>query len=111
MAQGLDYKQSLLGHLDRVRELVEKVDQEAAVSQQYRIQDLERLCERSFQDITAQLNGVKEQQKSKTFRMDAGTRQSIQKDIRDALNEHLINSLYSQLSSNPIVDSRLRGNG
>ena len=73
MAQGQAYKQTLLSQIDRVRDLIAKVDQEAAVSSQYRMRDLEKLCQESFPALTRRLNEMKEQQKTPNFFLDEAT--------------------------------------
>lgn len=105
MAQGRAYKQNLVSQLDRVQKLVGRVDQEAAVSSQYRMRDLEKLC----QNIMTQLNNLKEQQNTKEFRIDEATKQDLSTRIGEAMAGHVVNNFYSQLSSNRSIDARIRG--
>ena len=110
MAQGQAYKQTLLCQIDRVRELIANVDQEAAVSLQYRLRDLEKLNREYFPAITRQLLELREQQqKSQSFHLDEATREDLSTRIGEAAAGYAINSFYSHLSSNPGIDGRLRG--
>ena len=110
MAQGQAYKQTLLSQIDRVRDLISNVDQEAAVSLQYRMRDLEKLSQTSFTAITKQMDELKEQQKkNKNFQIDEATRKDFSNLIGQAAAEYAINSLYSHLSSNPGLQGRIRG--
>ena len=109
MAQGQAYKQTLLSQIDRVRDLISNVDQEAAVSLQYRMRDLEKLSQTSFTAITKQMDELKEQQKNKNFQIDEATRKDFSNLIGQAAAEYAINSFYSHLSSNPGLEGRIRG--
>ena len=110
MAQGQAYKQTLLCQIDRVRELIANVDQEAAVSLQYRLRDLEKLSREYFPTITRQLLELREeQQKSQNFYLDEATRNDLSTRIGEAAAGYAINSFYSHLSSNPSIDGRPRG--
>lgn len=109
MAQGEAYKQTVLSQIDRVRDLITKVDQEAAVSLQYRMRDLEKLSQEYFPAITRQLNELKEQQNTQNFRLDEATRKDLSTRIGEAAAGYAINSFYSHLSSNPGIDTRIRG--
>lgn len=109
MAQGQAYKQTLLSQIDRVRDLIKNVDQEAAVSSQYRLRDLEKLSREYFPTITRQLLELKEQQNSKTFSLDEATKKDLSTRIGEAAAGYAINSFYSHLSSNPGIDGRMRG--
>lgn len=109
MAQGQAYKQTLLSQIDRVRDLIAKVDQEAAVSSQYRMRDLEKLCKESFSALTRQLNEVKEQQKTPNFLLNEAMKKDLTARIGDTVAGNLVNSFYSQLSSNPGLDANIRG--
>lgn len=108
MAQGQAYRQTLLSQIDRVRDLIKNVDQEAAVSSQYRLRDLERLSREYFPTITRQLLELKEQQNSKTFSLDEATKKDLSTRIGEAAAGYAINSFYSHLSSNPGIDGRIR---
>lgn len=105
MAQGEAYKQTLLSQLGRVRDLIDNVDKEAAVSSQYRLRDLEKLC----LNITRQLNELKVQQNTQNFRLDEATKKDLSARIGQSAAEFVINSLYSHLSSSPGSDGRARG--
>ena len=110
MAQGQAYKQTLLCQIDRVRELIANVDQEAAVSLQYRLRDLEKLSREYFPTITRQLLELREeQQQSQNFYLDEATKKDLSTRIGEAAAGYAINSFYSHLSSNPGIDGRLRG--
>ena len=110
MAQGQAYKQTLLCQIGRVRELITNVDQEAAVSLQYRLRDLEKLSREYFPTITRQLLELREQQqKSQSFHFDEATKKDLSTRIGEAAAGYAINSFYSHLSSNPGIDGRLRG--
>lgn len=109
MAQGQAYKQTLSNQIDRVRDLIKNVDQEAAVSSQYRLRDLEKLSREYFPTITRQLLELKEQQNSKTFSLDEATKKDLSTRIGEAAAGYAINSFYSHLSSNPGIDGRIRG--
>ena len=109
MAQGQAYRQTLLSQMDRVRELIANVDQEAAVSLQYRMRDLEKLSREYFPAITRQLNELKEQQNTKSFCIDEATKRDLSTRIGEAAAGYAINSFYSHLSSNPGLDGRIRG--
>ena len=110
MAQGQAYKQTLLCQIDRVRELIANVDQEAAVSLQYRLRDLEKLSREYFPTITRQLLELREQQqKAQSFHLDEATKKDLSTRIGEAAAGYAINSFYSHLSSNPGIDGRLRG--
>ena len=109
MAQGQAYKQTLLSQKDRVRELIANVDQEAAVSSQYRLRDLEKLIREYFPTITRQLHELKEQQSSKNFTLDEAAKKDLSTRIGEAAAGYAINSFYSHLSSNPGIDGRVRG--
>lgn len=109
MAQGQAYKQTLLSQIDRVRDLIGKVDQEAAISSQYRMRDLEKLCEEYFPAINMQLKELKEQQNTKNFRLDEAMKKDLSTRIGEAAAGYCINSFYSHLSSNPGIDARIRG--
>lgn len=109
MAQGQAYKQTLLSQIDRVRDLIGKVDQEAAISSQYRMRDLEKLCQEYFPAINMQLKELKEQQNTENFRLDEATKKDLSTRIGEAAAGYCINSFYSHLSSNPGIDARIRG--
>lgn len=109
MAQGEVYKQELLDQINRVRDLIAKVDHEAAVSLQYRMRDLEKLSQESFSVITRQLNELKEQQSTKNFCIDEAMKKDLSTRIGEAAAGYAINSFYSHLSSNPGIDARIRG--
>ena len=110
MAQGQAYKQTLLCQIDRVRELIANVDQEAAVSLQYRLRDLEKLSREYFPRISRQLLELREQQQeSQNFHLDEATKKYLSKRIGEAAAGYAINSFYSHLSSNPSIDGRLQG--
>lgn len=105
VAQGQDYKQNLLDHLDRVRELSERIDQEAAISQQYRMRDLEKLCQNESAQINIKLDEIKELRRDQHFRLSEADKQ----DLTTRLGGFLINTLFSQLSSNTTVNTPLSG--
>ena len=110
MAQGQAYKQTLLNQIDRVRELIANVDQEAAVSLQYRMRDLEKLSREYFPTITRQLLELREeQQRSQNFCLDEATKKDLSTRIGEAAAGYAINSFYSHLSSNPGIDGRIPG--
>ena len=110
MTQGQAYKQTLLLQIERVRDLIANVDQEAAVSLQYRLRDLEKLSREYFPTITRQLLELREQQqKSQSFHLDEATKKDLSTRIGEAAAGYAINSFYSHLSSNPGIDGRLRG--
>ncbi|KAL9134028.1 MAG: hypothetical protein Q9175_004793 [Cornicularia normoerica] len=104
MAQGQAYKQTLLSQIGRVQDLITKVDQEAAVSLQYRMRDLEKLSQEYFPAITRQLNELKEQQNSKKFCLDEATKKDLTTRIGEATAGYFVNSFYSHLSSNPGIN-------
>ena len=108
MAQGQAYKQTLLTQIDRVKDLVAKTDQEAAISLQYRMRDLEKLSQEYFPAITRQLNELKEQQTSRKLRLDEAATKDLTARIGEATAGYFINSFYSHLSSNPGID-KIRG--
>lgn len=110
MAQGQAYKQTLLSQIGRVQDLITKVDQEAAVSLQYRMRDLEKLSQEYFPAITRQLNELKEQQNSKKFCLDEATKKDLTTRIGEATAGYFVNSFYSHLSSNPGINVRIQGN-
>ena len=109
MAQGQAYKQTLLSQIERVRDLIAKVDQEAAVSLQYRMRDLEKLSQEYFPAITKQLKELKEQHNSKNFCLDEATKEDLSTRIGEAAAGYVVNSFYSHFSSNPGIDSKTRG--
>ncbi len=109
MAQGQAYKQTLLSQIARVRDLIDSVDQEAAVSLQYRMRDLEKLSRQYFASITRSLDELKEQQNTKDFRVDEAMKKDLSTRIGQAAAEYAINSFYSHLSSNPGIDGRIQG--
>lgn len=109
MAQGEAYKQTLLSQIGRVRDLIESVDKEAAISSQYRLKDLEKLCGEYFPTITRQLNDLTVQQNAKRFQVDQATMKDLSLRIGQSVAEYTINSFYSHLSSNPGIDGRTRG--
>lgn len=109
MAQGQAYKQTLLSQIGRVRDLIAKVDQEAAVSLQYRMRDLEKLSREGFAAITRELNELKEQQNTRDFRLDEATKKDLSTRIGEATAGYFVNSFYSHLSSNPGIDARSQG--
>lgn len=108
MAQGQAYKQTLLSQIDRVRDLIAKVDQEAAVSLQYRMRDLEKLSQEYFPAITRQLKELKEQQNMKNLCLDEATRKDLTTRIGEATAGYFVNSFYTHLSSNPGIDARIQ---
>lgn len=108
MAQGQAYKQTLLNQIGRVRDLIANVDQEAAVSLQYRMRDLEKLSREYFPAITRELKELKEQQSTRNVYIDEATRKDLSTRIGEAAAGYAINSFYSHLSSNPGIDGRLR---
>lgn len=108
MAQGQAYKQKLLSQIDRVRDLIAKVDQEAAVSLQYRMRDLEKLSQEYFPAITRQLQELKEQQNAKNYCLDEATKTDLTTRIGEATAGYFINSFYTHLSSNPGIDARIQ---
>ncbi|CAD6587129.1 MAG: hypothetical protein ASARMPREDX12_002758 [Alectoria sarmentosa] len=108
MAQGQAYKQTLLSQIERVRDLIAKVDQEAAVSLQYRMRDLEKLSQEYFPAITKQLKELKEQHNSKNFCLDEATKEDLSTRIGEAAAGYVVNSFYSHFSSNPGIDSKTR---
>ena len=109
MAQGQAYKQTLLSQIGRVRDLIAKVDQEAAVSLQYRMRDLEKLSREGFAAITRELNELKEQQSTRNFRLDEATKKDLSTRIGEVTAGYFVNSFYSHLSSNPAIDARSQG--
>ena len=110
MAQGQAYKQTLLSQIDRVRDLIANVDQEAAVSLQYRLRDLEKLSREYFPAISRQLLELKEEQRnSQNFCLDEATKKDLSTRIGEAAAGYAINSFYSHLSSNPGINGRLQG--
>ena len=104
MAQGQAYKQTLLTQIDQVKDLVAKIDQEAAISLQYRMRDLEKLSQEYFPAITRQLKDLKEQQISRRLRLDEATKVDLTARIGEAAAGYFINSFYSHLSSNPGIE-------
>lgn len=104
MAQGQAYKQTLLTQIDRVKNLVARTDQEAAISLQYRMRDLQK-ANQEQQALTRQLKELMEQHSSKKFLLDEATIKDLTARIGEATAGHLINSLYSHLSSNPGIDT------
>ena len=104
MAQGQAYRQTLVGHLDRVKDLIEKVDQEAAVSSQYRLKDLEKRC----QNLSMELKDVKDQI-TEGVPIDEATKVDLSARIGAVAAENVLNTLYSHFSSNPSIDGRIRG--
>ena len=109
MAQGQAYRKTLPGQIDRVRDLIANVDQEAAVSLQYHLRDLEKLRREYFPNITRQLLELKEQQSSKNFTLDEATKKGLPTRIGEAAAGYDINSFYSHFFSNPGIDGRVRG--
>ena len=109
MAQGQAYKQTLLNNLGRVRDLIDNVDQEAAVSLQYRVRDLEKLSQEYFPTITRLLLELKEQQNNQNFGLDEAITRDLSTRIGEAAAGYAINSFYSHLSSNPGIDGRIQG--
>lgn len=59
-----------------------------------------------YHDATGNL---KEQQNTKEFRIDEATKQDLSTRIGEAMAGHVVNNFYSQLSSNPSIDARIRG--
>ena len=108
MAQGQAYKQALLGHIDRVEELIGKLDQEAAISSQYRLRDLEKLCQ-SLESKLTMLTEHQQQQNNGGFRIDDVTKRELASQIGEVMAGNLVNSFYSHLSSNPSMDGRIQG--
>ena len=108
MAQGQAYKQALLGHIDRVEELIGKLDQEAAISSQYRLRDLEKLCQ-SLESKLTMLTEHQQQQKDSGFRINDATKRELASQIGEVMAGNLVNSFYSHLSSNPSMDGRMQG--
>ena len=109
MAQGQAYKQTLLSQIGRVRDLIAKVDQEAAVSLQYRMRDLKELSREGFAAITRELNELKEQQDTRSFRLDEATKKELSTRIGEVTARYFVSSFYSHLSSNPGIDTRSQG--
>ena len=109
MAQGQAYKQTLLSQIDRVRDLIKNVDQEATVSSQYRLRDLEKLCREYLPAISKQLLELNQQQHTKNICLDEATKEKLSAGIGEAVAGYAINSFYSHLSSNPSIDGRTRG--
>lgn len=105
MAQGQAYKQTLMDQLDQVRDLIDRVDQEAAVSSQYRIKDLQT----AVTTLTRQMNELKEQQHTSKFSLDETTKTELSTLIGEVTAGYLIKSFYSHLSSNPGIDAGIGG--
>ena len=103
VAQGQAYKQTLLTQIDRVKNLVVRIDQEAVISLQYRMRDLQK-DNQNQQAITRQLKEVLEQHTSKKLLLDEATKKDLTVRIGDAVAGRFINTFYSHLSSNPGVD-------
>lgn len=108
MAQGQAYKVTLLSQIDRVRDLIFNVDREAAVSSQYRLRNLERICQEQLA-ISRQLKEVKERQHTEKKNLEEAKIQELSTSIGEATVRSLINSLYSHFSSNPGIDPKIRG--
>ena len=109
MAQGQNYRKNLLDQISRVRNLIIDVNEEAAISLQYRVRDLDKRCREYFQDLTGELRDLKEQQDTKNISLDEDTKRDLTARITKSTATYAINSFYSLLSSNPSIDGRMRG--
>ena len=109
VAQGQNYKKNLLDQISRVRNLIIDVNEEAAISLQYRVRDLDKRCREYFQDLTGELRELKEQQDTKNVSLDEATKRDLRARITKSTATYAINSFYSLLSSNPSLDGRIRG--
>ena len=100
MFQGSAYKKNLQSHLDEVKELAMKIDQEAIVRSQHSVRYIEKNVERIQQELT------KLQLCSRSVQVDETTLQDIVTRIGHLLEEKLVNSTFSQFSSIAAAESR-----
>ena len=100
MFQGSAYKKNLQTHLDDVKELATKIDQEALVRSQHSVRYIEKNVERIQQEL------VKLQSCSKSVQVDETTLQDIVTRIGHLLEEKLVNSTFSHFSSIAAIGPR-----
>ena len=100
MFQGSAYKKNLQIHLDDVKELAMKIDQEALVRSQHSVRYIEKNVERIQQEL------VKLQSCSKSVQVDETTLQDIVTRIGHLLEEKLVNSTFSHFSSIAAIGPR-----
>ncbi len=98
--QGSAYKKNLQSHLDDVKELAMKIDQEAIVRSQHSVRYIEKHVQRIEQEV------IKLQSCSKSVQVDEATLQDFMTRIGQLLEEKLVNNTLGQFSSNAAIGPR-----
>lgn len=97
MFQGPAYKKILQSHLEEVKDLAMKIDKEALVRSQHSVRYIEKHVDRIQQEV------IKLQSCSKSVQVDEATVRDFVTRIGHLLEEKLVNSTLSQLSSNAAI--------
>ena len=100
MFQGSAYKKNLQSHLDDVKDLAMKIDQEAIVRSQHSVRYIEKHVQRIEQEV------IKLQSCSNTVQVDEAMLQDFMTRIGHLLEEKLVNNTLGHFSSNAAIGPR-----
>ncbi|KAK0510773.1 hypothetical protein JMJ35_007205 [Cladonia borealis] len=97
--QGSNYKKTLQTHLDEVKDLTAMMDREAGVRSQHSVQYIEEHVH-VIETMLRQLQAAKQD-----IQMEEKMMETIAARIGDAMEERIVNKMFSLLSSSPGVAS------